>query len=579
MANRLAIAAAVATISLLVLAYSGYYLYPGSSAPSTSSTSVDQLMTSPETSRAATTDANFTTPFSISSILIAVPYASMQNVDSIGNFTGVRLGLHVSSNSTGYLTISVSEANLFDVTNLVPPADAWSFSPTSLNPYAACPVAGPFGFAILQGYLDGKNYTAGKTLLQHDPSKAQTCSTQSSSSLTLPAFGNASTTEYSTNGFWAAASGGTPTAQFQRFPVGAYTVVAADEWGDVVLLHFRVPAITSDLHEVTFHQTGNCGPPEQQAGPYYTTPWSVTLGNLTKVEPVNGTVPGPSQGYSGSGVDVNLSMIVFDVPNGIYHYSVAPSDAFYGGSSGVLTVNGTDVTVQVSGPYMMSCGEQFPELIQLRLSGPMIAVTYGGTANLTAIVTGLRGTPTGSISWNDGGIGGIFSTSECTLSPSSISSESTCSVIYTTPSQSRINGSSNQSSVYSAFQAEATINATYSGDSQYASIANALSFNLDKPQLMVNTVNQNGQTIYGYEIDLFSTNQTGVGGATATRSLLAKQFSTGYFYLDTGQTYAVEAQDYDSCHFERWSDTGSTDRLRIISVTEDTELLAIYGCS
>jgi hypothetical protein len=224
----------------------------------------------------------------------------------------------------------------------------------------------------------------------------------------------------------------------------------------------------------------------------------------------------------------------------------------------VVTVNGSDVTVQVMGPALASCGPQFPHLLSLAISNPETVIA-GSTVNLTAMITGVRGTPNGTISWSDGGGGGgTFNSSTCILYPTTYES-SACIVTYHTTRSPQPNGF------------EIFITASYPADSNYPSVSAKILFMLQLlrlPTLGINTENTSGQTIYGYEVILSNVNG----------SFASTQFSSATFALNSGQTYVVEVYDYGSCHFAHWADTGSTSASRPISITDDTELDAIYKC-
>lgn len=88
---------------------------------------------------------------------------------------------------------------------------------------------------------------------------------------------------------------------------------------------------------------------------------------------------------------------------------------------------------------------------------------------------GAAGSPTGTVSWNDGGAGGSFSSYTCTLatSPTTVSN---CSVVYTPPS-----------SVGSV-----TINATYPGDSTHAGSSgiSALTVNLRATTINIRIIDE-----------------------------------------------------------------------------------------
>jgi len=103
------------------------------------------------------------------------------------------------------------------------------------------------------------------------------------------------------------------------------------------------------LHKVTFNESGECG------GAYIDR-WAVTLGNVTIRQPSNATLT-----VSGiKGIEVTaapvyklISKIIFTVPDGTYQYdvtSLAPMAPY----KGTVSVNGSDVVIQLEGPEI-SC--------------------------------------------------------------------------------------------------------------------------------------------------------------------------------------------------------------------------------
>jgi len=93
------------------------------------------------------------------------------------------------------------------------------------------------------------------------------------------------------------------------------------------------------------------------------------------------------------------------------------------------------------------------------------AVTASSQITFTSVVTdtsaGTPTTPTGTLTWGDGGAGGSFSGSTCALSSGQ------CSVVYTAPSAS----------------GSVTIRASYSGDSTHASGSGTSSLTVNAPSL------------------------------------------------------------------------------------------------
>ena len=97
------------------------------------------------------------------------------------------------------------------------------------------------------------------------------------------------------------------------------------------------------MHKVTFNETGSgC-----TAGCIYDSEWYVTLADTTIVQPSNATLPFPNTGVEYyAGQFAMISEIIFTVPDGTYPYHVS-----LGGLNGTVTVNGSDVIIQVLGQF------------------------------------------------------------------------------------------------------------------------------------------------------------------------------------------------------------------------------------
>jgi hypothetical protein len=86
--------------------------------------------------------------------------------------------------------------------------------------------------------------------------------------------------------------------------------------------------------------------------------------------------------------------------------------------------------------------------------------------------------------------------------------------------------------------------------------------------LTVNTEALGGNAITGYYSVLYQNGQP-----------VATGFSPYAFSVSSGQAYAAEVQDYGSCHFDHWTDTGSTDRQRtFVAASSAQTLTAMYDC-
>ena len=66
-------------------------------------------------------------------------------------------------------------------------------------------------------------------------------------------------------------------------------------------------------------------------------------------------------------------------------------------------------------------------------------------------------------------------------------------------------------------------------------------------QLTIKTVDTNRNPIYGFFTVLNQSN-----------TIVATGFTTAAFTLNNGQTYTVQVDNYGSCHFNNWADTGDT---------------------
>jgi hypothetical protein len=148
-------------------------------------------------------------------------------------------------------------------------------------------------------------------------------------------------------GYWDAGFGDVGNSSlgskdFKYLPSGEYTVAATDDWGQTVYAHFQVTSGTSTagtVYTVTFQQAGTCNPT------IYAPKWSVTLGNETRSAQTNNSASNTEYAEP-----LPPPPIVFSVADGVYQYSVGPSNDGFQPASGTVTVNGADVVVTVTGP-------------------------------------------------------------------------------------------------------------------------------------------------------------------------------------------------------------------------------------
>jgi hypothetical protein len=86
-------------------------------------------------------------------------------------------------------------------------------------------------------------------------------------------------------------------------------------------------------------------------------------------------------------------------------------------------------------------------------------------------------------------------------------------------------------------------------------------------RLTISTKDTNGNPISGYYTVV---NESG--------SIAATGFTTATFTLTDGQGYTVQVDNYGSCHFDHWQDTGSKTFWRSVSITGDTQYTAVMNC-
>lgn len=81
-------------------------------------------------------------------------------------------------------------------------------------------------------------------------------------------------------------------------------------------------------------------------------PWAVTLDGRTHTQPASAVIP-PAYYYGTT--NSTLSMIVFSVPDGSYNWRSFPTTVYNDDpTSGVVHIDGSDITVQVDG-YPTGC--------------------------------------------------------------------------------------------------------------------------------------------------------------------------------------------------------------------------------
>jgi hypothetical protein len=172
----------------------------------------------------------------------------------------LRLDLNLVGFPNGTLRISADEYNTQNTIVNISAAADWPYSQTTLQSYnGSCSNAIlPLGIAVFQGYFVSSDLPSAQAATIYDGSSAGTsCTTSGNSTATTPtqfvfySLGD-SAAVYTSKGFmgnynvqlsvWTSGSwtSSASTMTFNPFPNGNYTVMAGDEWGQLVLLHFGV---------------------------------------------------------------------------------------------------------------------------------------------------------------------------------------------------------------------------------------------------------------------------------------------------------------------------------------------------
>jgi hypothetical protein len=191
---------------------------------------------------------------------------SQTTLTTINEFNGINtsssqsangLCLSLSLNSTTYqpgqnITIVVDEKNTLSKKNQVPKSDNWAYDHFRRDP---CDSISPFGAAIFRGDYTASNFSTAMPLTIYDPLATLLCPAYPRvlSYDFLPSSDTANIIadskydqgfnswhlnyEVTIRRYWPDIKSGNYSTIFEP---GVYTVVAGDEWGALVVVHFMV---------------------------------------------------------------------------------------------------------------------------------------------------------------------------------------------------------------------------------------------------------------------------------------------------------------------------------------------------
>ena len=194
----------------------------------------------------STTEAslsNSSTSLTTSTTTIVAPqqtWTDYNGVNSSSSKSVNNLNLTLSLNSTTYklgqdVLITIDEYNPLTTDINVPMQNNWAYNFLTLG---VCGTMGRvFGIAVFQGSYTAENISRGTPLPFWNYSITPPCPT-----ITTPPNGydykplSHDFLEMSLKGYWK----GSPMASSVNFSPGVYTIVAGDEWGTSVFVHFEV---------------------------------------------------------------------------------------------------------------------------------------------------------------------------------------------------------------------------------------------------------------------------------------------------------------------------------------------------
>ena len=168
---------------------------------------------------------------------------------------GLKLSLSVDAtpNIQHQISITLDETNVLSEINNIPVSDNWSYKGLGVAP---CDFTSPYGIAVFEGDYVASNLSTGTPLTLYNPHITRLCPTNYpvisysfqpsldwAQVIENPAnpLHNSQQMQYelTINGYWPD-DNFSSNSQLTSFKPSVYTVVAGDEWGNLIILHFTV---------------------------------------------------------------------------------------------------------------------------------------------------------------------------------------------------------------------------------------------------------------------------------------------------------------------------------------------------
>jgi len=192
----------------------------------------------------------------VNTITATTPFNNGNSASS-KSVSGLSLSLSLDSKtyqSGQQVGIDIDEKNTLSKTNTITTSAKWPVSGLGVGPCG--PLNYPFGIAVFQGNYSAADISTATPLQIYEPGiyhcpmiladissyvfqplSDNAAIFQTSESTAVSTIGMNAEFEPAPTGYWASNNVG---AAFTNFEPGTYTVVAGDEWGTLVVLHFTV---------------------------------------------------------------------------------------------------------------------------------------------------------------------------------------------------------------------------------------------------------------------------------------------------------------------------------------------------
>jgi hypothetical protein len=199
---------------------------------SATSTRVTETMTSISTSTVTSTATSISTETSVFTSGVLVPTSSASTLNPL---TGLSLNLNLSVINNLQVVITAYEFNTLDRVNNVSYGSSWPNASLWQWTEYDCSEGSMMGYEILQGNYGSNNYTDGMALWIHPQTIAQggCMLPPDNDSYSFKPLSVRSLVSDTYVGYWIEET-------YTPFAPGTYTVLAADQWSQVTILHFIV---------------------------------------------------------------------------------------------------------------------------------------------------------------------------------------------------------------------------------------------------------------------------------------------------------------------------------------------------